>query len=99
MTRALSPRSVALTDQILAMLEAEAPLPVSTGHIHGKICPMPAGITARRRFIDSGRYVNYGTVYGLLNRLARSGDVEKWAPDEHRRSCLWRRLTFTGGGR
>ena len=71
---ALSPRSVHVTDQILAVLAEEWPLPVPTGVIEAR----------------TGYGVRYGQLtYRLLQRLARRGEVEKiTVPDM--RSRYWR---------
>ena len=71
---ALSPRSVHVTDQILAVLAEEWLLPVPTGVIEAR----------------TGYGVRYGQLtYRLLQRLARRGEVEKiTVPDM--RSRYWR---------
>jgi hypothetical protein len=71
---ALSPRSVHVTDQILAVLAGEWPLPVPTGVIQER-----TGYAAR-----------YGQLtYRMLQRLARRGEAEKITlPDM--RSRYWR---------
>jgi hypothetical protein len=92
--RTLSPRSIAVTDQILAILAEESPLPVPTGVLWRKLSPMPATVRERCEAIDSGRVVLYSETLRLLNLLARRGEIEKWPASEDRRSCLWRRLTI-----
>ncbi len=84
---ALTARKVQLTDQILAVLAGQSPLPVSTPAIHAALQPPCDGWphTACR-----GRHVDYTAVYRILNRLARAGEVEKWPPRDDRRACLWR---------
>jgi hypothetical protein len=93
----LSARMVALTDQILAALDEESPLPVSTVALWRKLSPPCDGWphTACR-----DRHLDYTAVYRALCRLARLGEIEKWAPDSDsgRRSCLWRRLTIPEDG-
>lgn len=88
---ALTARNIALADQILAVLSAEAPLPVSTPAIHAALSPPCDGWphTACR-----DRHVDYMAVYRILARLARAGEIEKW-PVGEMRYCLWRRLTTT----
>jgi hypothetical protein len=78
---ALTAQNVHLTDQLLAALADEGPLPVSTSALLGKL-----GLRG---------YQN--TVLRLLNRLARLGEIEKWPPDGDRRCCYWRRLSIPGG--
>jgi hypothetical protein len=59
--RGLSPANIALTDQILAALDEEGALPISTPALLDKL----------------GLRGHHGTVLRLLNRLARLGEVEK----------------------
>jgi hypothetical protein len=66
-----------LTARILGVLEAEEPLPVSTPALLD--CLKMRG--------------HHGTVLRMLNRLARLGEVEKWAASGDTRCCYWRRLT------
>jgi hypothetical protein len=66
--RAPRDRSQWITRQILAALEAEAPLPVSTTRLVGKL----------------GLQHEYPTVLRVLNRLAKAGEVEKWPAVERR---------------
>lgn len=86
---ALAARNVHLTDQILAVLAGQSPLPVSTPVIHAALQPPCDGWphTACR-----DRHIDYTAVYRTLNRLARAGKVEKWPPRDDRRACLWRLL-------
>ena len=71
---AISLRSVRVTDQILAVLAEEWPLPVPTGVIEE----------------HTGYGARYGQLtYRMLQRLARRGEVEKFTlPDM--RSRYWR---------
>ena len=71
---ALTARNVHLTDQILAFLADQSPLPASTPVIHAALQPPCDGWphTSCR-----GRHVDYMAVYRTLNRLARSGQIEK----------------------
>lgn len=70
----LNPRSDHVTDQVLAVLASEYPLPVSTGTVADR-----TGYGSEYRQL----------VYRTLNRLARRDDVEKIAlPDK--RSRYWR---------
>ena len=70
----LSPRSVHVTDQILAVLAGEYPLPVPTREVEER----------------TGYGIRYGQLtYRLLQRLARRGEVEKiTVPDM--KSRYWR---------
>ena len=92
----LSARMVALTDQILAALDEESPLPVSTAELWRKLSP-PCDEWPHTACWE--RHLDYTAVYRALCRLARLGEVEKWAPDgdSDRHSCLWRRLTIPEG--
>jgi hypothetical protein len=92
--RTLNPRSIAITDQILATLAADAPLPVTTNHVWRTISPYRPRSERLLASIDSGQYVPYSEVLRLLNLLARRGEIEKWPANEDRRSCLWRWLTI-----
>lgn len=86
---ALTARNIALTDQILAVLADESPLPASTMAVYAKLngsCEGWPHAACRDRHVD------YGAVLRILNRLARHGDAEKWPVDSDRRCCLWRRL-------
>lgn len=87
---ALTGRNVHLTDQILAVLADQAPLPVSTPVIHAALQPSCDGWPHAACW---GRHVDYTAVSRILNRLAHVGEVEKWLPCDGRRTCLWRRLT------
>ena len=64
------PRSRAAwtTADIIAALEAEAPLPISTPRLVDKLCLQH----------------EYATVLRLLNGLAKRGEVEKWPAGESR---------------
>ena len=88
---ALTARNVHLTDQILAFLASQSPLPASTPVIHAALQPPCDGWphTACR-----GRHVDYTAVYRILNRLAAAREIEKWPPRDGGRACLWRRLTL-----
>lgn len=66
--RGLNPANIALTDQLLAALDDEGPLPISTSALLGQL-----GLRG---------YQN--TVLRLLNRLARLGEVEKIKLDDMR---------------
>ena len=88
---ALTARNIHLTDQILAVLAAESPLPVSTPALWAVLQPPCDGwphATCRDGHVD------YTAVYRILTRLAKAGEVEKW-PAGEMRYCLWRRLTIT----
>jgi hypothetical protein len=61
-------RSAWIRRDILAALEAEAPLPVSTPHLVDRLCLQH----------------EYATVLRLLNSLAKAGEVEKWHAGETR---------------
>src|SRR5262245_8196511 len=87
---ALTARNVHLTDQILAVLTDQSPLPVSTRTIHAALQPACDGWPHTACW---DRHVDYAAVYRILNRLARCGEVEKWPPVDRRPSCLGRRLT------
>jgi hypothetical protein len=94
-SRPLPARAVHLTDQVLAYLDAEAPLPASTPAVHAALQgPCDGWPHTACRY----RHVDYTEVYRVLTRLARAGEVEKWAPSEDRRTCLWRRLTAPPAG-
>ena len=92
MTRGLSPKSVALTDQILATLADEGGLPISTPDLWRKISPGRPR-SERLAAIEAGEYVPpsvpYSDMTRLLNRLAGLGEVEKITLDE-RRARYWR---------
>jgi hypothetical protein len=87
----LTARNVALTDQILAVLTGQSPLPVSTAAVHAALSP-PCGGWPHTDCWE--RHVDYTAVYRMLCRLSRLGEVEKWAPDADRKACLWRRLSI-----
>lgn len=89
MTRPPSARTLALQDQILAYLDTEAPLPVSTPAVHAALSPPCDGWPHTR---CRHTHLMYTHVYQALCRLARAGEVEKWPPSEDRKACLWRRL-------
>ena len=74
--RPLSPRNAAITGQILTLLDAEAPLPISTAAVVEAL----------------GLRGYNATVLQLLNRLARLGEAEKFPPCEPRGCCYWRRI-------
>ena len=92
MTRGLSPRSVAITDQILATLADEGGLPISTPELWQKISPYRPR-AERRAAIQAGQYVPpqvpYSDLWRLLSWLERSGEVEKITLDGMR-ACYWR---------
>jgi hypothetical protein len=71
----LTPRNVAVTDQILAVLSEAYPLPVSTGEVEER----------------TGYGIPYGQLtYRMLQRLADLGEIEKITlPDV--RSRYWRK--------
>ena len=73
---AMTAQNIHITDQLLAALADEAPLPVSTSALLGKL-----GLRG---------YDN--TVNRLLNRLAKRGQIEKWGPMGDIRCCYWRSL-------
>jgi hypothetical protein len=86
----LTARNIHLTDQILAFLAAESPLPASTPAIH-------AALTSCDGWPHTAcwdRHVDYAAVLRMLNRLAKRGEVEKWEPREAGRACCWRRLSL-----
>ena len=83
-------RNVNVAGEILAVLAGQSPWPVSTPVIHAALQP-PCGGWPHTACRD--RHVDYTAVYRTLNRLARSGQVEKWPPVDDRRTCLWRQLT------
>jgi hypothetical protein len=87
---ALTARNVALTDQILALLDAESPLPASTPELYRKLGRVP--LPYWRQDEQPADPVYYSEFYRMLARLARLGEIEKWAPDADRRACYWRRL-------
>lgn len=84
---ALTARNIALSDQILAVLASEGGLPISTAALHAKLRPPCDGWPHTRCW---ERHLDYATVYRLLNRLAKRGDVERIAV-EGMRSLYWRR--------
>jgi hypothetical protein len=86
----MTARNVHLTDQILAVLADQSPLPVSTPAIHAALQGPCDGWPHTSCW---GHHVDYTAIYRILTRLTRAGEVEKWPPTEDRRSCLWRRLT------
>jgi hypothetical protein len=92
-TGRLSPRNVAITDQILAALADQGGLPISTPGLWRKISPYRPR-SERLAAIADGRFVPGGVPYSdtwrLLNRLARLGEVEKITVPEMR-PCYWRR--------
>jgi hypothetical protein len=83
----LTARNVALTDQILATLADESPLPISTTALWRKMSP-PCDGWPHTECWD--RHLDYAAVLRMLNRLARRGGVEKIRLDGMR-SCYWRR--------
>lgn len=89
----LSPRNVALTDQILAALAGEGGLPISTMALLEKISPRPRTIAGRRAAFEAGQLVMHSDLLRQLNRLARLGDIEKIRLDDMR-SLYWRRWTY-----
>ena len=84
---ALTTRNVALTDQILAALADEGGLPISTSALHARLSP-PCGGWPHTDCWD--RHLDYATIYRLLNRLAKRGEVEKIRLEDMR-SRYWRR--------
>jgi hypothetical protein len=92
-TRGLSPRNLAITDQILATLGDEGALPISTPDLWQKISP-DRPRAERLAAIEAGQVVlpsvGYSDMSRLLNRLATLGEVEKITPDGMR-ACYWRR--------
>jgi hypothetical protein len=92
-TRARAPKTVALTDQIMATLAAEGGLPISTPELWRKISPHRPR-AERRAAAVAGEYVprpvSYSNMFRLLGELAASGDVEKITVPEMR-ACYWRR--------
>jgi hypothetical protein len=84
-------RNIALTDQILAYLAEQAPLPVSTPQVYEALSP-PCDGWPHKTCWD--RHLGYMAVYSVLQRLHRRGEVEKWPRMEDRRACYWRRLTI-----
>lgn len=73
----LTASNAVLCADILDVLEAESPVPVHTMYIADRL----------------GARGEYGTLLRMLNRLARRGDVEKWAASGDKRCCYWRKLT------
>jgi hypothetical protein len=92
-SRALAPKTVALTDQILATLADEGGLPIATPDLWRKISPYRPR-SERLAAAAAGEYVPppvpYSNMFRLLNRLAELGDVEKITVPEMR-ACYWRR--------
>lgn len=88
----LTGRSQQITADIIAVLEAEAPLPISTARLLARINPPLRTIGERMEAIEAGRLVMHGELLRLLNRLAKRGEVEKWPAGGDQRSCYWRRL-------
>jgi len=72
----MSPRNAAITGRILGLLDATAPLPISTAVVLEAL----------------GLRGYNATVLQLLNRLARLGEAEKFPPCEPRGCCYWRRI-------
>lgn len=93
---ALTARSVAIADQILAALADTGGLPISTTALLEKISPRPATVAERLAEVRSGHPVMHGELLRLLNRLAKRGEVEKWEPLgvmlSGSRCCYWRLL-------
>ena len=93
MTGRLSPRTVAITDQILATLAGEGGLPISTPNLWRKISPHRPR-SERLAAVAAGQplpaEVSYGDTWRVLARLARLGEVEKITVPEMR-ACYWRR--------
>ena len=83
---ALAARTVALTDQVLAALAGESPLPISTSALWRKLSPPCAGWPHTTCL----PHLEYRAVLRVLNRLADRGEVEKIRL-EGMRSCYWRR--------
>lgn len=92
MSRGLSPRGVAITDQILATLADEGGLPISTPRLWQKISPYRPR-AERLAAIEAGQCVPprvpYSDMWRLLSRLERAGEVEKITLDGMR-ACYWR---------
>jgi len=96
--RGLHPRMVALTDQILAALTEEGPLPISTPALFRKLNegqpePTVADVLdlAHTGTLASTGRVYYTDLLRMLNRLAKLGEVEK-IKLEDMRFVYWRRL-------
>lgn len=93
MSGRLSPRTVAITDQILATLADEGGLPISPPDLWRKISPYRPR-SERLVAIATGQFVpgevSYGDTWQVLGRLARLGEVEKITVPEMR-ACYWRR--------
>ena len=100
MTRGLSPRGVAITDQILATLADEGGLPISTPDLWEKVSPYRPR-SERLAAAAAGQYVPprvpYSDMRRLLGRLADRGEVEKLTVED-RRACYWRRWPTAGHG-
>lgn len=71
-----SARTVAIQDQVLAVLRDEWPLPISTIQLCERV--------GASRYSDVGRIA-----YRVLNRLAKRGQVERIRLDGHY-SVYWR---------
>jgi hypothetical protein len=84
----LAARNVALTDQILATLADESPLPISTMALWRKMSP-PCDGWPHTECQD--RHLDYAAVLRILNQLAKRGEVEKFRLEDMR-CCYWRRF-------
>lgn len=93
MSGRLSPRNLAITDQILATLADEGGLPISTPELWRKISPYRPR-SERLAAIAAGELVpaevSYGDIWRVLAPLARLGEVEKITVPQMR-ACYWRR--------
>lgn len=81
MTRRPAPATLALEDQVLAVLRTTGPLPLSTA----QVCEQ-AG--AGHRYSDRGL-----VVYRRLDALAKTGRVERVRVDGHR-AVYWRLTVY-----
>lgn len=84
---AMTARNVALTDQILATLANEWPLPISTPELWRKVSPPCNGWPHTECW---PRHVDYSAVLRILNRQARQDVVEKIRLEDMR-CCYWRK--------
>lgn len=95
----LSPRSVGVTDRILAVLASEGRLPIPTTELLAKLNtahpgPTPADLIAGEP--PDPLRVGHAELLRLLNRLAHRGEVEK-IPVPDMRCLYWRCIPVTEG--
>ena len=100
MTRPLSPRDVAIADQIQATLADENGIPVSTPELWQKTSPYRTR-AERRAAVIAGQtlppQVPYGLLWRLLRRLEEQGAAERVVIDGMR-ACYWRSCPDTTPG-